>query len=108
MPPDNITLNPANKRIDQTPSDFQIITGTTSYATVDTEQLIFPGLLWLMLLPLQGSNDGVIADSKVNELLTPILDILDNAVSEWVGNTTHILVYLLYSASREHNEVWAF
>ena len=40
LPPDNITLNPANKRIDQSLSDFQTGIIAAAPATLDTEQLI--------------------------------------------------------------------
>ena len=49
LPPDNITLNPAKKRTDQT-LIFRLI---TAHATLDTEQLIsLPELLLLIQLPL--------------------------------------------------------
>ena len=38
---------------------------------------------------------------------TKIHDILDSAVSKWVGHTAHILAYLFNSASGQHLEVWA-
>ena len=39
-PPDIITLNPANKRIDQSLSDIQTGIGGAVHGTLDTEQLI--------------------------------------------------------------------
>ena len=39
-PPDNISLNSANKKADQSLSDFQTTVGATAHATLDTEQLI--------------------------------------------------------------------
>ena len=39
-PPDNITLNSANRKADQSLSDFQTGVGATAHATLDTEQLI--------------------------------------------------------------------
>ena len=45
FPPDNITLNPANKRIDQNLSDFPTGIGAAAYATLNREQL------WLILWP---------------------------------------------------------
>ena len=39
---------------------------------------------------LQGLLDGVIAASEVHELPTKTHNILDNAVSEQVGNTAQI------------------
>ena len=38
--PDNITLNPANRRTDQSLSDFQTGIGMAAHATLETEQLI--------------------------------------------------------------------
>ena len=39
-PPDNISLNSANRKVDQSFSDFQTGVGATAHATLDTEQLI--------------------------------------------------------------------
>ena len=39
-PPDNISLNSANRKADQSLSDFQTGIGATAHATFDTEQLI--------------------------------------------------------------------
>ena len=39
-PPDNITLNSANRKADQSLSDFQTGVGATAHATLDMEQLI--------------------------------------------------------------------
>ena len=58
----------------------------------------------MMLLPLQGSDGDIMLISKVHELHTIIHDILDNALSKWVGNTADILAYLFSSASRQHHE----
>ena len=49
-PPD-LTLNPTNKRIDQSVSDFQTGIGPAVHATLDTKQLIFYTKL-LLLIPL--------------------------------------------------------
>ena len=43
----------------------------------------------------------MIEASEVHDLLTVIHDILDRAVSKWVGNAAHVLAYLLNSASRQ-------
>ena len=56
---------------------------------------------------LQGSDGGVIAASELHELFTMIYDILDSAVSKWIGDMACILA-CLNSASRWHCEVWAF
>ena len=39
-PPDNITLSSANRKADQSLSDFQTGVGAVAHATLDTEQLI--------------------------------------------------------------------
>ena len=41
-PSDNIFLNSANRKVDQSLSDFQTSVGATTQATLDTEQLISP------------------------------------------------------------------
>ena len=56
---------------------------------------------------LQGSDCGVFIALEVHDPLTKAHDILENAVSKWVSYTTHILVFLSYSASRQDHEVWA-
>ena len=103
-PPDNITLNPANKRTGQSLLDFQIGIDTAAHTTLDTQHLISHAQSALAdtIGSLQGSDGGVIGNSEVHELLTKIHDILDNAVSTWFGNAGHILAYLFNSASRQH------
>ena len=49
----------------------------------------------------------MISVSEVCELLAKIHDILDNAVSKWVGSTACILAHVFISSSRQHCEVWA-
>ena len=102
LPPDNITLNPANMMVGQSSSDFHTGIGAATCATLDTEQFISCTRTALIHTnaSLQGSDNGVIAASEVHELLTKIHYILGNAVSKWVGNMAHILVYLFRSASR--------
>ena len=39
-PPDNISLNSANRKVGQSLSDFQTGVGAMAHATLDTEQLI--------------------------------------------------------------------
>ena len=39
-PPDNITLNPANEKTDQSLPDFQTCIGVVAHATLDIEQVI--------------------------------------------------------------------
>ena len=45
--------------------------------------------------------------SEVHELLIKMHDIVDSALSKWVGNTANILAYLPNSVSRQHCEVLA-
>ena len=107
--PDNITLNSANRKADQSLSNFQTGVGATAHATLDTEQLI--SHLWLALVDtlssLPKAEGGVIPVSEVHELLLQIHDILDKAVSKQVGNLACILAYLFNSVFRQHLEVWS-
>ena len=83
-PPNNITLTPANRKADQSLSEFQTSIGAAVHATLDTEQLISH----LRVAPvdnlssLPNSEGGIILVSKVHELLVKVHDILDNAVSK--------------------------
>ena len=83
LPSDKFTLNPANKRIDQSLSDFQNSIGAVAHATLDKEQIIhhIRTAVGDTIASLQGSDGGMIAVMEVHELLTKIHDILDNVVS---------------------------
>ena len=99
IPPDNITLNSANRKANQSVSDFQTGVGAAAHATLDMEQLI--SSLWVALVDtlssLPEAEGGVI---PVSELLLRFHDILDKAVSKCVGNLACILAYLFNSVSR--------
>ena len=107
-PPDNISLNSANRKADKSLSDVQTGVGATAHATLDTEQLI--SHLWVALVDTLSSLPKAEVDaipvSEVHELLLWIHDILDKAVSKQVGNSACILVHLFNSVSRQHHEVW--
>ena len=107
--PDNISLNSANRKVDQSLSDFQTGTGAAAQATLDTEQLIshLQAALVDTLSSLPEAEGDVIPVSEVHELLLQIHGILDKAVSKQVGNSAHILAHLFNSVSRQHHEVWA-
>ena len=108
-PPDNISLNSANRKVDQSLSDFQTGLGVASHATLDTEQLI--SCLQVALVDtfssLPEAEGDVIPVSEVHELLLWIHGILDKAVSKRVGNSAHILAHLFNSVSSQRHEVWA-
>ena len=108
-PPDNITLNSANRKADQSLSDFQTGVGAAVHATLDTEQLISHLRVAIgdTLSSLPEAEGGVIPVSEVCKLLPRIHNILDKAVSKWVGNSACILAYLFNSVSRQCCEFWA-
>ena len=83
-PPDNITLNSANRKADQSLSDFQTHFGVAAHATLDMVHLISCLLVTLVdtLSALPEAEGGVIPVSEVCELLLRIHDILDKAVSK--------------------------
>ena len=91
-PPENITLTPANRRADQNLSDFQTGVGAAAHATLDMEQLISHLRVSHVdtLFSLPNSEGGIIPVSEVCELFLKVHDILDNAVSKWVGNSACI------------------
>ena len=108
-PPENITLNSANRKADQPLSDFQTGVGADAHATLDTEQLISHLQVALVdtLSSLPEAEGDVIPVSEVHELLLRIHYILDKAVSKQVGNSVCILAHLFNSVFRQHHEVWA-
>ena len=108
-PPDNISLNSANRKADQSLSDFQTGIGAAAHATLDTEQLISHLQVALVdtFSSLPEAEGDVIPVSEVHELLLWIHGILDKAVSKQVGNSAHILAHLFNSVFRQHGEVWA-
>ena len=95
-PPDNILLTSANRKADHSLSDLQMGVGAAAYATLDTEQLI--SHLRVALLDTLSSHPdfegGIVSVSEVHDLLLKVHDILDKAVSKWVGNPAHILAHV--------------
>ena len=83
-PPDNISLNSANRKVDQSFSDFQTGLGATAHANLDTEQLISHLQVALVdtLSSLPEAEGDVIPVSEACELLLQIHGILDKAVSK--------------------------
>ena len=72
LSPANISLNPANKKIDMNLSDFQTSIGAAAHANLDTELLISNTRTALIdtYASLQGSVGGVIATLDVHGLLS--------------------------------------
>ena len=83
-PLDNISLNSANRKADQSLSDFQTGGGPAAHATFDIQQLI--SCLWVAIVDtlssLPKAERDVIPVSEVCELLLQIHGILDKAVSK--------------------------
>ena len=79
---DNITLNSANRKADQSLSDFQTGVGAAANATLDIEQLISCLKVALVdtLSSLPEAEGGVISVSEMCELLLQIHDILEKTV----------------------------
>ena len=102
-------MNSANRKVDQSLSEFQTGVGAASYATLDTEQLISHLQVALVdtFSSLPEAEGDVISVSEVRKLLLQLHGILDKAVSKQVGNSAHILAHLFNSVSRHHCEVWA-
>ena len=83
-PPDNISLNSAKRKVDQSLPDFQTGVGAMAHATLDTEQLISHPEVALVdtLSSLSEAEGDVIPVSEVHELFLQIHSILDKAVSK--------------------------
>ena len=86
-PLDNISSNSANRKVDQSLSDFQTGLGATAHATLDTEQLISHLQVALVdtLSSLPEAEKDDIPVAGVHELILQIHGILDKAVSKRVG-----------------------
>ena len=71
-PPDNITLHPANRKADQSLSEFQTSTGAAVHATFSMEQLISHVRAAFVdtISFLQISEGGAISVSELHELFT--------------------------------------
>ena len=100
LPPDDNTLNTANKRTDQSLFDFQ------TRATVNTEQLISHtrGTLVDTIACLQSSNGGVIAASEVHEVLRFVTFWTVLCLNRFIIQLVFV-VYLSSSAFRQCEEV---
>ena len=83
-PPDNITLNSANRKADQSFSDFQTGVGAPVHATLDMEQVISHLRVALVdtLSSLPDARGGVIPVSEVCESLLKFHDISDKGFSK--------------------------
>ena len=68
-PPDNFTLNPANRKADQNLSEFWTAIGAAAHATLNMEQLISCIRIALVdtVSPLSYAEGGVILVSEVHE-----------------------------------------
>ena len=105
----SIMLNAANKKTDQSLSEFQTNISVAFYAPVETEQLISHTTTAVIdtITFLQGSEGVVIPLPKPYEFHNDIHDILDGDVSKRAGNTTNNFAYLFNSASKQCHEAWA-
>ena len=83
-PPGNVTLTPANRKVDHSLSEFQTGIGSAAHATLDTEQVISHTRIALVdtISSIPDLEGGVIPVSKMHEFLIKVDDILDNAVSK--------------------------
>ena len=87
-PPDNITLNPTNKKTDLISlSAFQTGTGALFMSLLIQRKLF---LLFIQLPLNRVLMDGLFV-AEVHELFTKICVILDSALSKWAGNKACIL-----------------
>ena len=108
-PPGNISLNSANRRIDQSLSDFQTGMGVTAHATLDTEQLI--SHLQVVLVDTLSSLPE--AEGDVIYLCLKYMNYFSRFMAFWTRlfpselEIQHILAHLFNSVSRQHHEVWA-
>ena len=93
-PPDNITLNPSNRKTDQNLIFRLALVQLLMLFLIWSSLFLIPE--WLLLIPVQ----------EVLGLLTKIHDILEICCLKGLGIHAHIFVSLKL-ASRQHCDVWA-
>ena len=95
-PPDNISLNPGNRKTDYILYDFQVGIGLAAYGTLGMENFISHTRMALVdaIVSLQDYDGVETPVQEVLELLTKNCDILDNAVCKQAGNTACIFASL--------------
>ena len=89
-------MNAANKKTDQSLLDFKTGISAAVHATTVIDQLM--SYMWNAIMDsftsFQDSDRIVIPILETHDLQSNIHDLLDKAVSNWVGNTVHILAFL--------------
>ena len=108
MSPDNITFNPANKKKDQSLSNFQTGIGVASQVALDMEQLISGTRVPLVdaIGSLHDSNEGVILVQEVLELLTKIMIFWTMLCLSGL-EIQLVFLHLFNFAFRQQSEIWA-
>ena len=104
----NITLTSANRKADQSHIRIcRLVLVLLLMPLLTTLSNLLSHLRVALvdtLSSLPDSEGGIIPVSEVRELLLKVHNILDNAVSKQVGNSTHILAHVFNSFSRQHWE----
>ena len=91
-PLDNITLTSANRNADHSIgiSDWYQCCCSCSSRSTCSSSFLASEVPLLILFPVPNSEGGVIPVSEVHQLLIKVHNMLDNALSKWVGNSAHI------------------
>ena len=94
----NIVLNDFNKKADQSPLNLPTSIGASSHSTLEMEKLMSHMKIAIMdvITILWDSDEEVVPDSEIHDLLCKIHDILDKAVSMHVYNAAQILAFLKF------------
>ena len=93
--PDNFIIDTANKKTDQSLSDFQTCTDDVALATLEMGQLIshMGSAIINTTTSFLSFGGDILSVPEVHHLLGKIHNILDKAVIKWVGNVAHILAF---------------
>ena len=109
-PPDNITLNSAKRKADQSLLDFQTGVGghCTCYSSHRGNSFLTSGLPLLIIFPCY------LMLREVSYLYLKCVNYFSRFMTFWtrlfpndLENSAHILAYLFNSVSRQHCEIWA-
>ena len=107
-PPDNITLTPANRKADQSLSEFQTGIGAAAHTTVNRSRSFLASELPLLILfPLYQilRYELYLSQKWVNYL--PRLTFCTMLCPKSIENSAHILVHVFNSTSKQPHKVLA-
>ena len=105
MPPDNITLNPANTEADQSHSELQTGIDAAAHATLNTEQLIYQIRVALVYTISSLPGEELFLFQKCVNYLSRFMTFWTMLFPDGLELSSYLNT-CFYSTSRPHHEVW--